>query len=140
MRLGPFLVRRLACAATAAIAVPFVIAGHASGAMPEPADEILAEQRIQYDFDTPKTILELQPWRTAAQATLRRRDGTPGRATLINLNPNANAWYLLLIDWQDDAAHLAYHLENPHPAEGPLHLRLLHEERRSDPLLQHASG
>jgi len=123
MRLGPFLVRRLACAATAAIAVPFVIAGHASGAMPEPADEILAEQRIQYDFDTPKTILELQPWRTAAQATLRRRDGTPGRATLINLNPNANAWYLLLIDWQDDAAHLAYHLENPHPAEGPLHLR-----------------
>jgi hypothetical protein len=123
MRLGPFLGRRLACAATAAIAVPFVIAAQASSVMPGPADEILAEQRIQYDFDTPKTILELQPWRTAAQADLRRRDGTPGLATLINLNPDANAWYLLLIDWQDDAAHLAYHLENPRPADGPLQLQ-----------------
>ena len=122
MRLWRLLMRRLACAATAAIAVPFMIAAHASSVMPGPADEILAEQRIQYDFDTPKTILELQPWRTATQAVLRRRDGTPGVATLINLNPNANAWYLLLIDWQDDS-HLAFHLENPRPAEGALHLR-----------------
>ena len=123
MRLGRFLVRRLACATTAGIAVPFVIVAHASSVMPGPADEILAEQRIQYDFDTPKTILELQPGRIAAQAALRRRDGIPGLATLINLNPNANAWYLLLIDWQDDAAHLAYHLENRGAAEGALHLR-----------------
>ena len=123
MRLGRFLARRLACATTAGIAVPFVIVAHASSVMPGPADEILAEQRIQYDFDTPKTILELQPGRIAAQAALRRRDGIPGLATLINLNPNANAWYLLLIDWQDDAAHLAYHLENRGAAEGALHLR-----------------
>ena len=121
--LARVLMRRLACAATAAIAVPFVISAHASSVLAGPADEILAEQRIQYDFDTRKTILELQPWRTAAQTALRRRDGTPGVATLINLNPDANAWYLLLIDWQDDAAHLAYHLENPRPAEGALHLR-----------------
>jgi hypothetical protein len=89
----------------------------------EPPAEILAEQRIQYDADEPKTILELQPFRTANRAMLRRDDGTPGVATLVNLNPYANAWYLLLIDWQGSAGHSAYHLENPHPLRSALQLR-----------------
>jgi len=98
--------------------------GAGSGAsLPLPADEIMAEQRIEYDAETQKTIVELQPFRTTGQVALRRQDSTPGTATLVNLNPNANAWYLLLIDWQRDAGHFAYHLENPHPAEPPLQLR-----------------
>jgi hypothetical protein len=110
-------------AVTAAVVVLFALATDLFGAGPvQPADEILAEQRIQYDLEEPKTILELQPWRTTTQAALRRPDGTPGIATLINLNPNTNAWYLLLIDWHDDA-HLAFHLENPRPAAGALRLR-----------------
>ena len=86
-------------------------------------DEIMAEQRIEYDLIAPKTILELQPFRTTDVIALHRRDGTPGTATLINLNPNANAWYLLLIDWRQDAGQLAYHLENARHAAPPLQLR-----------------
>jgi len=114
---------RVGRAVGAAVVMMFALATDVFGAGPvQPADEILAEQRIQYDLEEPKTILELQPWRTTTQAAVRRRDGTPGIATLINLNPNANAWYLLLIDWQDDA-HLAFHLENSRPATGALRLR-----------------
>src|SRR5690349_6352655 len=95
------LAMRVVRAVSAAVVVLFALATDLIGAGPvQPADEILAEQRIQYDLEESKTILELQPWRTTTQAAVRRRDGTPGIATLINLNPNANAWYLLLIDWQ----------------------------------------
>ncbi len=115
--------RRAARARSAALIVSLAFVAPApSLAQVRPADEILAEQRIEYDSDTSKTILELQPWRTSTDAPLRRRDGTPGVATLINLNPSANAWYLLLVDWQDDT-HFAFHLETPQPAEGGLRLR-----------------
>jgi hypothetical protein len=49
----------------------------------------------------PGTILDLQPF--------RQSQGREGVATLINLNPNINVWYLLTI------GETAWHLENPDP-------------------------
>ena len=80
---------------------------------PLPADETLAEQRVQYDVDDPKTILELQPWRSSSQVALRRADGTAGVATLTNLNPYVNAWYVLTLSWTGGAEGRSYHLEAP---------------------------
>jgi hypothetical protein len=40
--------------------------------------------------------------------------GVPGTATLVNLNPTINAWYLLTVLWQD-GSQSSYHLENPRP-------------------------
>ena len=90
---------------------------------PIPAEEEqLAEQRIQYDDDAPKTILELQPFRTTTRIRLQRVNGAPGTATLINLNPQANAWYLLSLDWSGRYPRINYHLENPDRAGAELHL------------------
>lgn len=74
--------------------------------------EQLAEQRIQYDDDALKTILELQQFRSTTRVRLQRSGGTPGTATLVNLNPQTNAWYLLTLDWYGRYPTSAYHLEN----------------------------
>ncbi|HTY49790.1 MAG TPA: hypothetical protein VMB48_08865 [Steroidobacteraceae bacterium] len=71
------------------------------------APDALAAQRVQYDADVPKTILELQPLRT--QVTARLADGT---ASLTDLNPNIGAWYLLTLD-SGSGWHRSYHLESP---------------------------
>ena len=75
--------------------------------------EQFAEQRIQYDDDAPKTILELQQFRTTSRIKLQRANGTPGIATLTNLNPQTNTWYLLSLDWSGRYPRTTYHLENP---------------------------
>jgi hypothetical protein len=62
-------------------------------------------QWAQYVADVPKTIIELQPFRTTQAAEL----AGGGTVELINLNPNINAWFLLRLGGKD------YHLENPDP-------------------------
>src|SRR5262249_26582102 len=79
------------------------------------------EQRAQYDAPTRKTILELQPYRRTESATITGPGGKRGTATLINLNPNTNAWFLLKLDWGADG-RATYHLENPDPAGQHIHL------------------
>lgn len=97
----------------------FVSTLAAEPALPPP--ETLAEQRVQYDADDAKTIFELQPWRTTTRVSLRRADGTSGVATLINLNPYADAWYVLTLSWEGRAEARSYHLESPQ--RRPLSLR-----------------
>ena len=58
------------------------------------------------------TILDLQPFRTQASVGVRRADGTVGSATLINLNPNVNAWFVLTLDWSASGPTESYHLES----------------------------
>ncbi|HEV2228199.1 MAG TPA: hypothetical protein VGR86_04520 [Steroidobacteraceae bacterium] len=89
-----------------------------------PPAATLAAQRAEYEADAPKTILELQPFRSATRAAVTRADGTPGTATLTNLNPYANSWYLLSIGWPAAAGGSAsYHLQNPYPLLQVLRLR-----------------
>jgi hypothetical protein len=71
--------------------------------------------------DEPKTIVELQPYRQTASIEFQMA-GDWGQATLVNLNPQINAWYLLTL-WSPGAGGAAsYHLENPSPAAQTLSL------------------
>jgi hypothetical protein len=98
--------RRTPCSAVALLLAVSSLAAEPS--LPPP--ETLAEQRVQYDADDAKTIFELQPWRTTSRVSLRRTDGAAGIATLINLNPYANAWYVLTLSWEGTPEARSYHL------------------------------
>jgi hypothetical protein len=76
-------------------------------------------QAAEYSADVSKTILELQQFRQTNSIRIRSREGKEGIATLINLNPATNVWYVLTLEWKDSAP-AAYHLENPSPATGKL--------------------
>ena len=78
------------------------------------------DQRKQYEADVPKTILELQQFRQSSSAPIRSGSGREGVATLVNLNPAIDTWYLLRIAWKDGAAEPASHLEAPKPHEAHL--------------------
>ncbi|HYA16480.1 MAG TPA: hypothetical protein VEF06_03385 [Bryobacteraceae bacterium] len=65
--------------------------------------------------EAPRTIVELQPLRESSSIPIRSRAGREGTATLINLNPAINAWYLLKVAWKDGRAETTYHLENANP-------------------------
>ena len=46
------------------------------------AADILARQRAQFDADAPKTILDLQPFRTETRVPISATSGAEGTATL----------------------------------------------------------
>ena len=62
-----------------------------------------------------KSIQDLQPSPQSGSITIKNARGETGLATLINLNPAVNAWYLLELDWHGGKGIEYYHLENPHP-------------------------
>ncbi len=62
----------------------------------------------------PKTIVDLQPFRETSSVNIKGAGGSAGIATLINLNPNINAWYLLQLTWGNNVTE-TYHLENAGP-------------------------
>jgi hypothetical protein len=61
-----------------------------------------------------KSILDLQPFRQVTSNKIKSNSGAAGTATLINLNPAVNAWYVMEVNWQDGSKS-DYHLENPQP-------------------------
>ena len=61
-----------------------------------------------------KTVVDLQPFRETSLIKIKGVRGEEGFATLINLNPNINAWYLLRLNWPG-VPEEDYHLENAHP-------------------------
>jgi hypothetical protein len=63
-----------------------------------------------------KTIVDLQPLRQTTSIPIKDRRGEEGRATLINLNPRINDWYLLQLSGREGAAAETYHLQNGNPA------------------------
>ncbi|HJS89387.1 MAG TPA: hypothetical protein VJ738_05415 [Steroidobacteraceae bacterium] len=74
-------------------------------------------QWAQYQAQAPKSILELQPFRTLAQVELEGAGLAPGSATLVDLNPTVNVWFLLTLDPPASATSRTFHLENPRPLE-----------------------
>jgi hypothetical protein len=71
--------------------------------------------RSQHDVShVSKTIVDLQPFRETSSIQIKGAGGNEGTATLINLNPNINAWYLLRVNWRGGQEE-NYHLENAHP-------------------------
>ena len=78
-----------------------------------------ASQIAQYNAEVPKTILELQQFRQTSSAHIRSAAGKDGAATLVNLNPYSNNWYLLTVTW-NGSAETSWHLENPKPHDARL--------------------
>ena len=60
------------------------------------------------------SVIELQPFRQVSSGSIESASGAQGRATLVNLNPGINAWYVLSVLWAD-GSRASYHLENPRP-------------------------
>lgn len=92
-----------------------VIDASAAHAGAQPADAP-PTQWTEYQADAPKSILELQPFRSVEHVDLGTSGAGSGSATLVNLNPTINVWFLLTLD-VPGAPTESYHLENPRPLE-----------------------
>jgi hypothetical protein len=78
-----------------------------------PGESPPPNQLKEYQAEVPKNIVELQQFRQTSSIRIRSRAGREGVATLINLNPEVNSWFLLKVAWNGSASELAFHLENP---------------------------
>ncbi len=78
------------------------------------ATDVSAAQWAQYEADVPKTIVELQPFRRTTSMNVGHVGGDMA-ATLIELNPRINAWFLLTVRGSADGETRTYHIENPQP-------------------------
>ena len=63
------------------------------------------------------TILDLQPLRRTNSIAIRDGRGGEGTATLVNLNPGVDSWYLLKLDRGKGSGVENYHIENPAPGK-----------------------
>ena len=88
------------------------------GWVPSPrAEDKGKEPRPENQHNLPqvsKTIVDLQAFRETSSIKIKDGRGEEGFVTLINLNPNVNAWYLLRLQWPG-VPEEDYHLENAHP-------------------------
>ena len=64
-----------------------------------------------------RTIVALQPSRQTSTVAIEAARGAPVQATLINLNPAVNAWFVLTLDDAGRKRSTAYHLENANPQQ-----------------------
>ena len=70
-------------------------------AIPRPSPDVLSRQAEAFSARRPKTVVDLQPFRASATIEIRGENDRQGTATLINLNPTCNTWYLLELQWTD---------------------------------------
>lgn len=68
------------------------------------------------------TIIDMQPFRETHSIGIKGGAGQQGSATLINLNPGVNAWYLLRLSRPGAPEQETYHLENGDPTSRTLSL------------------
>ncbi len=110
----------------AGAAVPLAPAHPAPDAAPaeEPAPAVVLreppqappEQLEEFEARRPKTVIQLQKFRTTTTIQIENEAGQFGVATLINVNPWINEWFLLQLQWLDGDSGQWFHLENPDPA------------------------
>ncbi len=85
--------------------------------IPSPKAEGQGKPRLRNQQDVShvsKTIVDLQPFRKTSSIKIKGAGGKEGFATLVNLSPDINAWYLLRLNWPG-VPEENYHLENAHP-------------------------
>lgn len=80
----------------------------------------LAVQRADYEAVRAKSVIELQPFRDDASAQVI---ATGQQVTLVSLNPEVGAWFLLRLRDGPDGAPDDYHLESAAPDRQELSLR-----------------
>ena len=64
---------------------------------------------------SPKTVIELQPFGQTSSVQIKSPSGEEGLATLLNLNPEVNAWFLLRVNNGEGTPAEEYHLQNAFP-------------------------
>jgi hypothetical protein len=101
----------------AALCLPLAAATADTPRVPPP------EQEAQYRAEAPKTILELQQFRRSKSIVAAASGGRARRATLTELNPEINSWFLLTLEGGVSESPISYHLENPAPYTQTLDLR-----------------
>jgi hypothetical protein len=102
------------------------------GGRPSRADMSVLERQLKaYQADRPKSIIDLQQFRTTNSISVDMPDGRKAQITLINLNPNVNRWYLLQLSHDGESAAQSYHLFNPFPQRQQVFL----EEKSPDGLI-----
>ncbi|MGA1824659.1 MAG: hypothetical protein ACMUIP_08335 [bacterium] len=67
-----------------------------------------------FSYSQDLSVIDLQQFREISQIAVDNKKGRSGKATLINLNPKINTWFLLRLKW-DDGQSDDYHLENREP-------------------------
>jgi len=75
--------------------------------------------------ENPGNIVDLQLFRQSASIAICSSSGKKGTATLMNLNPAINAWYLLKVAYAG-LPEASYHLENASPRSRKLTLEKEH--------------
>ncbi len=78
--------------------------------VPALSPEIRDSQWEAYGAERPKSVLELQPFRSMTRMNVIGPDGVVMEAELVNLNPTINKWYLLNV--RRPEGQTAYHLVN----------------------------
>jgi len=96
-------------ALTVIATVGILLAARYPGVVPQE----FVSRRTESEPAGPKNIVELQQFRQTSSGHIRSDEGD-GIATLTNLNPTVNTWYLLRVVWQN-GSEVSYHLENPEP-------------------------
>ena len=74
------------------------------------------DQAAQYAAQVPKTVIELQQFRRTTTIANETQGQRRVMATLIELNPQINAWFLLTLDGGEGSIRTTYHLENGDPS------------------------
>lgn len=98
-----------------------VASGSATAVRAQSLEELL-NQRAEYDATRPKSIVELQPFRSETTAVL---PDTGETVRLVSVNPGINAWFLLEIGTATSGSLRSYHIENPDPEGSKVELSLL---------------
>lgn len=97
------------------VSVLFAAVGILAFVTPQLADAP-PSQVAQYNAEVSKNIVELQQFRQTGSIHIHSAAGKDGTATLVNLNPDINTWYLLTVAWSG-SPETAWHLENPRPRD-----------------------
>ena len=79
------------------------------------AEEPTAERLAEYQSNRPKSVVALQQFRDTVETPIRDSATGRGRASLTNLNPHINTWFLLSIQWESTGEVDSYHLESVFP-------------------------
>jgi len=111
--------RRMVALVTASL---ICAAAALAAARAEAVDTPVKAQPWESRSRSAKTLLALQPFRQNETRSFVTADGRPGRATLVDLNPRINSWFVLLLDRSAADGPQAFHLENPLPGRQRLRL------------------
>ncbi len=101
-----------------ALSVPLTVFAEDNTPIPQPP----AAQIAQYQARETKSVLELQQFRETSAIDIQDSTGRGGVATLINLQPRINTWFLLTLAWENGKGNATYHLENRFPANHTIRL------------------